>query len=221
MTAPKPDTPLQKSFRALAESTPGAHLVETEDKDGARFLMPWVPYGEGFEVPLFFEYDGDADDNPFAWTMAVAYFEGRLQCVGFRASAVDPRQPISADLLHRFPLGRLLEEAALVASRPADQVPRKFVMWTDVDEARAAHRAVAKHHHRKPASRRALTDEMLAEVAAVYRRNPVKPSKAVAEHFHYSPTSARRVVSEARRRGFLGPAHPGRGGEQSKEDSDA
>jgi hypothetical protein len=90
--------------------------------------------------------------------------------------------------------------------------------WSSPEEARAARPAVAAQHHKRQEARHRLTDDFLAEVAAVYRRHVAtgKPSKAVAVHFKYTPTSARRVVREARLRGFLGPARPGRGGEHAQ-----
>ena len=216
MSASRTGTALQETFVRLVASTPGAHWVATEDPTGAIHELPWVPYGSGFEIPFYFEYEGE---GAFPWKMHVAFFEGRLQCIRLECWTLDVEAPITPDLLHRFPFGRFLEEAALLASRPTDQVPRKFRLWESADEARKAHRAVAAQHRKRPAGPRRLTDETLKEVAAVYRQHiPTgRPSKAVAEHFHYTPASARRVVGEARRRGFLGPARPGRSGEQPKE----
>jgi hypothetical protein len=89
--------------------------------------------------------------------------------------------------------------------------------WSSLDEARMARAAVAEHHHKHPKARHRLTDDLLAEVAQVYRENVAtgKPSQAVAAHFNYTASSARRVVREARLRGLLGPARPGRGGEEA------
>ena len=56
-----------------------------------------------------------------------------------------------------------------------------------------------------PHRRRWITDELLAEVADVYRANPDAPTKAVREHFQISPANASRYVKQARERGLLEP----------------
>ena len=185
-----------------------------------------MPYGPGFEIPLAFSYEDDGR-GPFRWRMQLAVIDGRPRCVQLVCWTVDATRTVTPEALHRFPLGRLVEDAALMASRPSDEVPRSVERWESIDQIRAERAAVAAHHRQRPngRKRKALTDEFLSEVAAVYRQHVAtgKPSKAVEEQFHYTAASARRVVREARLRGFLGPAHPGRGGEQSqpKEENDA
>jgi hypothetical protein len=185
----------------------------TEREDGAVVELPWVPYGPGFEIPLYFVYSGS---GPFDWQLLAVVKDGRPRCFYFECRSPD-EQPVTPEALHSFPLGRLLDEGTLMASRPEDEVPRRAQAWANPAEVREARAIVLAHHRRRPgpAQRRALTDEFLAEVAEVYRQHVSTgtPSKAVAEHFQYSQESARRVVREARRRGFLGPARRGRVGE--------
>jgi hypothetical protein len=217
MTAINPDT-----VAKLVEQIPGAHWVPSEDETGKVRDLPWVPYGPGFEIPLYFEYVGG---GPFDWSLFVCVIDGRPQCVRLEFSTVDPLKAITPEQLHRFQLGRRLKEATLMVSAPVDEVPRPYRRWESVEQVRAARAAVAMQHRKRPnASRRnVLTDEFLAQVADVYRQHVAtgRPSKAVADHFHYKPESARRVVREARLRGLLGPAHAGRGGEQTRETTDA
>jgi len=192
----------------MVKQTPGAHWVETDLGDGTTGRTAWAPYGAGFEIPLYFEYEAS---EPFDWRLSALVVDGRARCIRFECQG-----DVSPENLHRFPLGRYLEEATLMASRPEDEIPRKAKGWSSPEQARAARVAVAEQHHKRLTSPRRLTDEFLADVAQVYRQHVStgKPSKAVAEHFKYTAPSARRVVREARRRGFLGPARPGRGGEQ-------
>ena len=128
------------------------------------------------------------------------------------------RGEVSPEALHRFPLGRHLEEAALMASRPEEEVPRKMKAWSSLDGARKARAAVAEHHSSTPKERHRLTDYLLAEVAQVYRENvalrPANPRRPSPRTSTTRPPSARRVVREARLRGLLGPARPRRGGEE-------
>ena len=209
---------MTSSTRELVKRVPGARWVPTEiDEAGTLVETAWVPYGAGFEIPLAFVCQGE---TPFAWRAIVAAIDGRPQCIEFTCEATaDSRgdlTPISPEALHNLPLGRLIRDQTLIASREIDDVPRRFRRWESIKEAEEAKGAVALQYRKRPASRpQALTDERLAEVAEVYRQNisTGKPSLAVAKHFNYSPTSARRVVREARLRGLLGAAKPGRGGE--------
>ncbi len=73
-----------------------------------------------------------------------------------------------------------------------------------------------KHVRTARAARKVkMTDELLREVAEVYRAN-VKhnPTEAVAEHFDREPRTARLYVKRARDKGFLGAAVKGKAGEQ-------
>ena len=207
MTAAKPDTPQDALAHRAAEV--GARLVETEGPDGEIGGGWWSSTGEGFEIPLMFDYEGE---GAFKWWFRVLVTEGRPRVIRFEASTLDLLSPITPEVLHRFPLGRFVEEAALMASRPIDQMPRKIEMWKSVDEVRDARAAVARQHRRRPngRGRRALTDEFLREVADVYRKHVAtgRPSKHVAEHFHYTDASARRVVRSATAEAPGRPAGP-------------
>jgi hypothetical protein len=205
MTAPNLD-----ALRQIAAETPGARWVDTDIGHGKVRKSAWVPYGPGFEIPLYYEYDGD---NPFEWTMAVLVVEGRPRCISFECRS---EKGITPTVLHGLPLGRFLRDATLMASRPENEVPRKVRAWKDVEEVRRARAAVAIQHQKRGTYRgRRIDDDLLAEVAGVYRDNIAtgKPSKAVAEYFRYTDASARRIVHQARLRGLLGLARPGRAGE--------
>jgi len=208
MPAPNPDT-----VARLAELTPGAHYVPTIDAGE----FPWVPFGEGWEIPILFHYDGT---GPFDWTMTIGVVEGRPRCISFECRGV----PVAPEALHAFPLGRKVEEAALLSARPVDEVPRRMVRWESLEEARRERAGVERQLRRRGASRgRPVTDALLAEVARIYRDNVStgKPSKAVAKQLRYSDASARRLVSQARDRGLLGPARQGRVGEHERKEGES
>jgi hypothetical protein len=218
------DWDLLELAKRLVAVTPGAKWVPWEAADGQISQGAWVPYGPGYEIPIVFTYEGG---GPFQWQLVAAVIDGRPQCLRLSCEyGGDPPQlptPITPEALHKFPLGRFLEEATLMASRPADEIPRRIKRWDNPEQVRRERTSVAMQHRKRPNGhgRHRLTDEYLAEVARIYREHVAtgKPSKAVAEHFHYSHSSARRVVREARQRGFLGAARPGRGGERPKEDA--
>jgi hypothetical protein len=172
-------------------------------------LESWVPYGEGWEIPAGFEYNGH---GPFDWSIWVQVIDGKAECLAVRAWAAGER-PITAEGFRRLPLGRLLHQAVLVVSRPADEIPKRNEPWESVEAARRARTEVTATHKRSkrsPRDRRPITDETLREVADIYRVNLTggAPTRAVAETLNYSRASAGRLVMEARRRGLLPQTEP-------------
>ncbi len=110
----------------------------------------------------------------------------------------------------------VLEEAvmALLVGLPAEEGnvttymplnPSGFVRRNAVHEVRSA----------RSARKVKMTDELLQEVAEVYRAN-VKghPTQAVAEHFDRAHRTAALYVKQAREAGFLGATTKGKAGEQ-------
>jgi hypothetical protein len=117
--------------------------------------------------------------------------------------------------------GEVFEEGGLHAASP------KAVHWVtwerdglvgtirpdQLDQA-MRRRAAADVRAARRTSKRRLSDEMLEEVAQVYRSNVTnKPTQAVADHFGKAHRTAGLYVSRAREAGLLGRAHPGKAGE--------
>jgi hypothetical protein len=74
-----------------------------------------------------------------------------------------------------------------------------------IDQTRAA----------RAARKTKITDDLLRDVADVYRLNVSdKPTATVAEHFGWHQRTAALYVKRARERGFLGAAIKGRAGEK-------
>jgi hypothetical protein len=70
---------------------------------------------------------------------------------------------------------------------------------------------------RQPRQGSPLTDDNLRQVAELYRvavEHGAPPTQTVADQMHVARSTAARWVGAARKRGFLGPAVRGRGGEQ-------
>lgn len=77
-------------------------------------------------------------------------------------------------------------------------------------ESSAAVRGLRSRRKRK------VDDDLLREVAEVYRANVDRgPTQAVAERFDKATSTAALYVSLARQHGFLGAAINGKAGEQS------
>jgi hypothetical protein len=161
-----------------------------------------VPFGEGLEIPAVFYYEGN---QPFGeWYLWVNVIDSVPQCVEFNWK-VTPKEAkqgkaISAEDLRRVPLGRLVEDASLMVARPADEIPRQLRNWKNIEEARAVQAEAAKQYRRakrSPRRRAVVTDELLEDVARIYRANLAKgrPTAAVAEQLRYS--RARRKPRDA------------------------
>ena len=84
--------------------------------------------------------------------------------------------------------------------------------WFDFGRAREA---VTQTRSARAARKVKITDDVLREVADVYRDNiSDKPTEAVAEHFGKQHRTAALYIKRARERGFLGVAIKGKAGEQ-------
>jgi hypothetical protein len=107
----------------------------------------------------------------------------------------------------RVPLRELVTEAtSLVGARDDSSHPEPEPFMRALGEEVA-----------RPEPGKRLSDEWLKRVAAVYRdalSRGLPATDTVAEAFPISRSTAGRWVVEARRRGLLGPAVPGRAGEE-------
>ena len=139
-------------------------------------------------------------------TGAHHFVDGVAECLAVRTIGY----PVTASALRSVPLGRLVREAVIRASRPASEVPKLQTMWQSVEEAQRQRQPIVEELERQtrnPRDRARITDELLARVAQVYRNELAggRPTAEVAKQLDYSRASAGRLVMEARRRGFLPP----------------
>jgi len=179
----------------------------------------WVKVGDR-DLPARFALvyrPAKGADEP-AWTVEFHVQDGVPQCrhVGL-SSTVNGREIRSADL-RALRIEDLLEGASanVAARRVVDddgsaRMVRDLGSWRDVTRAvRGARRN----------ARRKVTDEVLREVARVYRENVGdNPTAAVARHLGESDQpvpdrTARLYVRRARDAGFLGQSIPGKAGER-------
>jgi hypothetical protein len=130
---------------------------------------------------------------------------GRHECRDVRVSSRVGREVTAADLC-----GVRIDDALEMAM--------KVIFYTGDDEDAEIARGVEAMRAAREAraSRRVkITDELLQEVARVYRANVNdKPTEVVAEHFGRQHRTATQYIKRARERGFLGSAIKGKAGEQ-------
>jgi hypothetical protein len=197
------------------ERPAGARLIETLDEHGHPLgPFPWVPYGEGWEIPAEFEYGGTIDAESGtelgAWSIWVQVVDGVAECVAVRCWSIGG-PAIRAAVLRELPLARLVREGVLLVSRPAEEDPKRRINWPDVETALGERENLAATH-RQRARKGAVTDELLQDVARIYREALAggRPTAEVAERLDYSRASAGRLVMRARRRGLLPATEPRR-----------
>lgn len=171
---------------------------------------PWVKLADGAECPESFTvaHRPTADDDEPAWTARFQVVDGVAQCRELVVSAPADGREIRSKDLRRLRLEAMAEDAlARVADRRVTGEDGRVEVVRDLPRRSGG--------GRRPARPR-ITDELLAEVAEVYRTNVDRnPTAAVAEHFALaSDRTARLYVKRARTAGHLGDAVPGRAGER-------
>ena len=159
-------------------------------------------------------------DDGVTWRVVLRWadIDGFVECVGV---AIEPgqenRRVLSAAVLRRLPIGRLVREAR--ASRYRDAGGDLLEAFGDglVDEPVSTWlgESAAPWGERPARGKARLDDQHFAQVAQLYsaavqRGRP--PGKAVAEAMHASRPTVTRWLAEARKRGLLPPTTQGRAG---------
>jgi len=147
--------------------------------------------------------------------------DGVPECRDVRISTVGAGRPVRSRDLRAIHLEALLEAgfgmAVMQRSRPAESA-RKHGATDDDDWATPPTRADSARAVKglRGRKRRKVDEDLLSEVAAVYRANVDRgPTQAVGERFGKAPSTAALYVNLAREHGFLGAAIKGRAGEQA------
>ena len=163
----------------------------------------WLKLAGGrFYLPKEFHAFVDKPELPKC-QLAIRVTPTGPACVRLTLVSSD-EQPLTATRI-RIPLGELVEEATVLAAShgEARYDPQEFL--SSLTAAMT------------PAPGKLLPRERLEEAADVYRyalRLGQPPTNAVAEALNVSRSTAGRYVVRARRAGLLGPAVPGRAGEE-------
>lgn len=161
-------------------------------------------------------------DGPDVWVRLGRDPSGRLVCTGLLIGDFNqfidtyrerPRE-VNAAVLRSIRIPEILAGALRIADVPDDF----GAMVRYLNE-----RAPLADRVRPGAA--GYGDEHFAEVAKAYRaaliEAPHAPTKLLSERLHVSLPTARRWIQRARDRGYLGPATPGRAGEQAAQSREA
>jgi len=157
-------------------------------------------------------------DISFDVEMTIAIEGGRIVCEKFTASRKAGGPPVRNVELREVPIAALLE---LAAKRVTTVEGRgDYFAQPEDDGGDAGGRADRVIKSLRPSKRtRADKEAVLQDVARIYREaiavGDSAPRRAIAEKLDYTVGYAAKLVTQARERGFLGPASPGKAGEES------
>jgi hypothetical protein len=128
---------------------------------------------------------------------------------------LEPRPPVSAQLLRRIPFGKLADLARSRLGVMAGWRDEGFEVL-GVDATQAA--KLARSHSRRP-GRRGRSDRFYAELAVAYEAwlAKGKPLRVLADDLYLSESGLRTALGKARERGMLTAAPRGRAGGQATD----
>jgi hypothetical protein len=192
-------------LRKVAESMSGTQ----------RLIVQWslgktVRLADNREVPATFSAVVQ-DQDPTAPAVAAEFMvlDGVPQCRELRFVSREGGREIRAADCKRARVEDWLEDAVASVAESGS----KDFLYPPTEKQRAE--TVRQVRVVRRESRRRITDNVLQEVAEVYRANlDDKPTEAVAKHFEKSHRTAALYVKLAREAGHLGKATKGKAGER-------
>lgn len=199
-----------QSQEVLDAEVAAGRVLRLPAEDGVAL---YVPYGEGWAVPLTFDYVGA---EPLPWQIVIQIVNGQARCTSLSLVA-PPGQYIAAEQT-RVPLGRLVEEALLMVAIEIDAEGKPLSgpigeRVTSVAEARKLHERIEREHRRRARGKRVVgrldDDARLREVGRVYCEGMAtgRPTLAVEKHFKpVSRSTVSRWVRAAKEAGYIPPS---------------
>lgn len=175
-----------------------------------------VPLGQDRLVPVRFTVTVDDDDPMTPYITAIYEVRnGQPQCREIRIVSTDDGREIHAGDGRKLRIQDWMEDALAGTALSFGGVePGGATRWGHPVEADHAG-SVRQVRLVRRQGRRRVTDELLQEVAEVYRANIERnPTEAVAARVGKSHRTAGLYIKQAREAGFLGAAIKGKAGEQ-------
>jgi hypothetical protein len=171
-------------------------------------LIGWLIYDqfgpavevERVDIPAEFHLRFPGESTQPSLHIDYTIRDDQLVCTGIRLDAKPlgrEVKPSDVDVVRRMLL-TWTTDAVIAVIRDANEVTEA--------QARSAYRTVSRK-----ATRRTITDRLLADVARLYRDNvDNKPWRVIAKHYNVSEATAARYVMLARRDEFLPPTTSGK-----------
>jgi Family of unknown function (DUF6214) len=194
-------------------------IENAEEPEEEPETVTMVPIGEGRYVPQFFTFG--IQDEPYRADLFIEVRNREAICTFIALRLTDPDgAPIRKEDLRAVPLGEWIKVAVAgtAVSREAEPttIPLGATKSTEIMAAMSRQDVDALFAGLQAGDRKRITDDVLQEVARVYREAVAAgepPTVAVQRHMGRSRSTAGRLVMQARQRGFLGRARARMAGE--------
>jgi hypothetical protein len=186
--------------------TPGVHI-----RVGGEFAELSVP---GLALPQS-AADVDIPDMPYVLRLTVSVVHGKPVCTSLAAEMRPGGIPVTRRGLNALPIERLVREvAAHLAARVQDGPGyRTYDLPPGDAEADVIRRELARRPGRRgdPDARTQLVERVAQEYKALLELQVTRqPKPLIAKKLGISTSYVGALLREARQRGILGPAVPGR-----------
>jgi hypothetical protein len=166
--------------------------------------------------------EAEVDDPglPYVLQMTVRVVHGKPVCQSLAASRREGGRPVTRRGLNLLPVENLVREIAAAAAMKVETGPGyvTYDLITASGDFAAARRELSPARGRQPDP--AVHDVLLRQVVEAYRdllaEEIRKPKPVIAKKFMISQSYVGALLREARQRGWLGPAIPGRAGEATE-----
>lgn len=177
---------------------------------------------DGLNVRL--EIEVDDDGKPCCREIAIRPAQGdALRLSGETLRKVsDPRllADAMADAAQKWVLPKKAGTPSFHSGGKGDSADYHYTLRPPTGAERASFYEQHAAGARRPRRGSPITDDNLKQVSSLYReaiKGGDPPTQTVADAMHVARSTAARWVMAARKRGFLGPAMPGRAGEREEQ----
>lgn len=162
--------------------------------------------------------EAEVDDSALSYLLhiMVEVVHGKPVCVGLEAFRRPGGMPITRRGLNSLPIERLVREIAAQAPwrKAAGPGYVTYDLIAGADERAAVRRQFEPRRGRRADP--AAHDDLIRRAVTAYREllpTTSHPKPLIAAELGFSPSYVAALLREARQRGWLGPAIPGRAGE--------
>jgi hypothetical protein len=166
------------------------------------------------------EAEIDDPELPYVLQVTVRVVHGKPFCQSLAASTREGGRPVTRRGLNSLPVEHLVREIAAAAAWKMETGPG-YVAYDLI--AGSSERAAVRRQlspRRGPQPDPAAHDALIRRAVDAYRdllaEEIRKPKPVIAKELGISQTYVASLLREARKRGWLGPAIPGRAGEASE-----
>jgi hypothetical protein len=163
----------------------------------------------------------DDPNIPYILDIAVSVVHGQPVCTQLTAEQKDGGPPVTRRGLNSLPVDQIVRAVAAQAAVRAEYRPG-IVTFEPVapEDARSLLAELTPRRGRRsdPDARNQLIESVVRSYRDLLAAGVKQPKPAIARELSISPSYVGSLLAEGRRRGLLGPATPGRAGEERPAD---